>query len=350
MSLLKKSKAMTDFASDLSFAYMQPMKHYKLKGGADGSNGAIIAIVVVIIVILLVAIILAACWSGCGTETIYVTGPDGQPVRMKVSKKALRGKALRDLPPDTPRRRSGKTYEAGGLSDMPPDTPRRRSGKTYELASEAEARELLGGSQPAMVFTYMNGCGFCDKAKMYYNDSFAAEHPHVTLAMIEASKCQDLCKEKGITGFPTFLTNFDAGMHVGYKPKEVMSKILKAAQPKAAHMRMNTSAHGKVHELVDANHAREALQQKQKTVLFVYAPWCGFCKKQKPVLDQLAAKHKNVKFLAINADEAGKPITSAMKIDGFPAFLTNMGRGAHGKPQLHVGYKDGSALEQALGL
>lgn len=316
---------MSEFASDLSFNYMQPMKYHKLKGGADSANGAIIAIVVVIIVILLVAIILAACWSGSGTETIYVTGADGQPVRMKVSKKKMRAEVLRDLPPVN---------------------PRRRSGKTYQLGSEQEARELLGGSHPAMVFAYMNGCGFCDKVKMYYNDSFAAEHPHVTLAMIDASKCQQLCREKGITGFPTFLTNFDSGMHVGYKPKEVMSQILQAAKKKPGYMRMNTSV---VHELVDANQAHEALKQKQKTVLFVYAPWCGYCKKQKPVLDELAAKHKNIKFLAINAEQAGKPITTAMRIDGFPAFLTNFGRGAQdGKPKMHVGYKDVAAFEQAI--
>ena len=114
----------------------------------------------------------------------------------------------------------------------------------------------------------------------------------------------------------------------------------------AADMRMNTSV---VHELVDANQAHEALKQKQKTVLFVYAPWCGYCKKQKPVLDELAAKHTNIKFLAINAEQAGKPITSAMRIDGFPAFLTNFGRGAQdGKPKMHVGYKDAAAFEQTI--
>lgn len=334
---------MHDFASDLSFPNMHPMKYHKLKGGADGSNGAVIAIVVVVIVILLVAIILAACWSGCGTETVYVTGPDGQPMRMKVPKKT---KALRALSNDTPRRRSGKTYEL--------TAGRMKSGKTHELASEQEARALLAGSHPAMVFTYMHGCGFCDKAKAYYNHSLAAEHPYVTLALIDASKCQQLCKEKGITGFPTFLTNFDSGMHVGYKPKHVMDQILHAARAKrhGAHggSRMSTSGGGVVTELSDAQEAQRALQQAGKTVLFVYAPWCGFCKKQKPVLDELAAKHADVKFLAINADAAGKPLTAAMKIDGFPAFLTNIGlnAGAQGMPRLHVGYKDAAAFEQAI--
>lgn len=321
---------MSEFASDLSFSSMHPMKHYKIKGGADGSNGAIIAIVVVIIVILLTAIILAACWSGCGTETIYVTGADGKQTRMKVSKKALR-----DMPLDSRR---------------PNGTTKHTSTKTHELGSEAEARALLSGSRPSMVFVHMNGCGFCDKAKEYYNDSLAAEHPYVTLAMIDAGKCQQLCREKGITGFPTFLTNFGSGVHVGYKQKAAMDQILQGAR-KGGASRMSVGGGGGggvVHELVDADKARDALQQKQKTVLFLYAPWCGFCKKQKPVLDELAAKHTDVKFIAINAEQAGKPITEAMKIDGFPTFLSNFGPGAQGKPRVVVGYKDGAAFEQAI--
>lgn len=330
--------------------YMQPMKPTRLRGGQDGGNAAIIAIVVVIIVILLVAIIMAACWSGCGskTETIYVTGPNGQsmPVSVPRSKARLYGAG------------KGNSGVKGGkaLKNLPPLNPHRKSGKTYELASEQEARDLLAHPHPAMLFVYMNGCGFCDKAKEYYNDQLAQEHPYVSLAKIDAAKCGELCKQHNITGFPSFLTNFTGpAPHVGYKSKQVMNQLLSTAAPKlaamqqaAAGMRMSTAG-GAVLELDNAADAMKHLESGDKAVLFVYAPWCGFCKKQKPVYDQLAAKHKNIKFLAINADAAGKPLTSKFNINGFPAFVVNFGHGASKKqPRVMSGYKDQAGFEQHI--
>jgi thiol-disulfide isomerase/thioredoxin len=337
---------MSEYSSLPSLPYGKYFKPAKLKGGDSSTDGAIIAIVVVVIVILLVAIILAACWGGCtgsNTETVYVTGPNGQPVAMRMSKKKAEkmraSKMLRDLPPLNPHRRSGKSYDSAAAGNQ-----------VVELGSEAEARQLLSGGDNAMIFLYMDGCGFCDKAKQVFNHALAQQHRHVTLAKMNSNKCQALCGEHNITGFPTFLTNFGGKVaaHVGFKAKPVMDSILASAGAGAG-MRMATGKGGVVHEMKDAEHARAMMQDsKQKVVLFLYMPWCGYCKKQKPVLDELAARHGNVKFLAINAEHAGKKIAEAMSIRGFPAFVTNFGGAA---PKLHVGYKDAAAFaKEVLGM
>lgn len=342
---------MSEFSSLPSLPYKKYYAPKKLRGGDSSSDAAIIAIVVVIIVILVVAIIMAACW-GCGsqTETVYVTGPNGQPSALTMSKKQARAykksrAALKDLPPLTPHRRGGKTYELGS------------GGKVHELHSEADARALLQGGHPVALFVQMTGCGFCDKAKAYFNDAYAKEHPAVVLAQIEASKCRQLCQEHGITGFPTFLTNFGGQgvqKHVGYKPKEVMSSLLAtAAAHGGARYSRNQTGGGVVQEVGDADQARAMMQGGDKTVLFLYMPWCGYCTKQKPVLDDLAAELKHIKFVAINAEQGGKKIAEAMGMTGFPAFLTNFTPGAKmtsasAGPQKHVGYKDAQTFKREV--
>lgn len=351
---VKKIHSMSDFSSLPSLPYKKYYAPKKLKGGDSSSDAAIIAIVVVIIVILLVAIIMAACW-GCGsqTETVYVTGADGNPVGLTMSKKKARAyrksrAALKDLPPLNPHRRGGKTYELAAGN----------AAKVHDVHSDADARALLRDGKPAALFVYMNGCGFCDKAKAYFNDQYAQEHPNVTLAMIDGQKCRELCQEHGITGFPTFLTNFGGQgvqKHVGYKPKEVMSAMLASAGGARYGRSSRMMQGGKVHEIMDAEQAQAMLQGGAPVVLFLYMPWCGYCKKQKPVMDELAAQLGNIKFAAINAEQGGKKIASAMGITGFPAFLTNVKAkggsvqaGAHSAPQMHMGYKDAQTFKQQV--
>jgi thiol-disulfide isomerase/thioredoxin len=344
---------MSDYSSIMSFGDFAALKGGKLRGGADETNGAIIAVVVVIIVILLVAIILAACWScGSKTETVYITNADGTQTAVKVAKG---GKRLYS---------AGKGGKA--LKDLPPMNPHRAGGKTYELATSQEAQALLDHPAPAMLFVYMQNCGFCDKAKQYFNNQLAKQHPYVTLAMIDSAKCGDLCKKHGVTGFPTFLSNFhaDSGTvtaHVGFKPKQVMDQMLSVAQSKAhaAPSRFSRMAQGGatngVHELTDGatsavTQAEQHLAGNDKVVLFVYAPWCGFCKRQKPVFDELAAKFgSGYKFLAVNADTAGKALAQKYGMNGFPAFMVNFGAGAApGKPKVMTGYRDAAAFESQI--
>lgn len=49
-----------------------------------------------------------------------------------------------------------------------------------------------------------------------------------------------------------------------------------------------------------------------------YAPWCGFCQKQKPVISELS--NNNIWIGLVNADE-NPNLTNKYNISGFPTFI-----------------------------
>jgi thiol-disulfide isomerase/thioredoxin len=217
-----------------------------------------------------------------------------------------------------------------------------RDAQVRDLQSEEEARQLLAGSD-AMLFLYMDGCGFCHKALPVFQE-LAADFGNVKLAKINAKNAAGLIKENNIDGFPTFLTNFgQQRKHVGFKPKASMERVLQGAArgpnarivvspvapPAKDEGRGSGGGGGKgAVEVTEAQALAELAKDKsvQKTLLFIYADWCGFCKKMKPVYTELAVdpKYAQFKLMMINADKAPN-IVKDNQITGYPSFLRNFG-------------------------
>ncbi len=82
--------------------------------------------------------------------------------------------------------------------------------------------------------------------------------------------------------------------------------------------------------------ALNALKSGAPVVVFVYADWCGFCKRMDPVVQQAAARMPRVKFVKVN--EKGASPEFKKGASGFPYFLTNFGE------RKYVGYKDLNAF------
>lgn len=57
------------------------------------------------------------------------------------------------------------------------------------------------------------------------------------------------------------------------------------------------------------------------TFIFVYASWCGWCKKERPILETLAPKRDDVNIVAINYETA-PDLVKKYKINGFPSYVT----------------------------
>lgn len=57
------------------------------------------------------------------------------------------------------------------------------------------------------------------------------------------------------------------------------------------------------------------------TFIFVYATWCGWCKKERPILEQLAPKREDVNMVAINYETAPEMVKK-YKVTGYPTFIT----------------------------
>ncbi len=233
--------------------------------------------------------------------------------------------------------------------------PKPKSRMAMELMSEKEARDALNGSQPAMVFIYADWCGFCKKADPVYAE--LAQDPaynHVKLLKLNSTKATALAKERGVSGFPTFLTNWGEGKYVGYKDKGGMQNILKSskngggvrvAPPRhtTPRMRAGHAMKQRGQQVMSESEAVAALQGSDPVVVFVSSDSCGFCKKLMPVWDEVAADNRfnHVKMLRIDAKNAANLIKSS-GISGFPTMLSNKG------DKKYVGYRPKAKFEEMM--
>ncbi len=73
-------------------------------------------------------------------------------------------------------------------------------------------------------------------------------------------------------------------------------------------------------EITEQNFENEVLKSDKLTVVDFWAPWCGYCIKLSPVIEQIAQELQNVKFVKMNADE-NINVTKDYAISGLPCLL-----------------------------
>lgn len=74
-------------------------------------------------------------------------------------------------------------------------------------------------------------------------------------------------------------------------------------------------------ELNETNFKAEVLESPLPILVDFWAPWCGPCRKQGPVLEQLAAERaESVKIAQLNVDES-PDLAAAYGIDSIPTLL-----------------------------
>ncbi len=75
-----------------------------------------------------------------------------------------------------------------------------------------------------------------------------------------------------------------------------------------------------VKELNKDNYEQEVMKAKGTVLVDFYADWCGPCKMQGPIVEQLAEERKDVKFCKLNVDEA-PAIAMELGISSIPTIM-----------------------------
>lgn len=88
-------------------------------------------------------------------------------------------------------------------------------------------------------------------------------------------------------------------------------------------------------ELNDVNFDAEVKRSTQPVLVDFYATWCGPCKKQLPIMDEMAKEFSGKVRVAKMNVEDGKVKSAEFGISSIPALLV---------------FKDGKVVEQLVGL
>ena len=73
-------------------------------------------------------------------------------------------------------------------------------------------------------------------------------------------------------------------------------------------------------KLTEKNFEKEVLKAKETVIVDFYADWCGPCKMQSPILDEIAEERSNVKVCKLNVDEEPE-ITESYNIMSIPTMM-----------------------------
>ena len=92
----------------------------------------------------------------------------------------------------------------------------------------------------------------------------------------------------------------------------------------------------------DGNVEILSIPNSKHMIIYVYADWCGFCKRQTPILQNFAQKHsEDLLIIAIDATD-NSDVTDIFGFDAFPGIMIIM------KDDSGFAYRDTGLVQEAF--
>ncbi len=87
-------------------------------------------------------------------------------------------------------------------------------------------------------------------------------------------------------------------------------------------------------EITSENFSQEVSQSKQTVLVDFWAPWCGPCRMQAPIIETFANEHTDIKVAKCNVDD-NPELAEKFSIMSIPSLLV---------------FKDGKLVKSVVGL
>jgi len=187
---------------------------------------------------------------------------------------------------------------------------------------------------PHLVMFYAPWCGHCKRLAPTWDtlaEKYNVADGKITVAKVDCTIEKDVCKEQGVTGYPTlkfFNKNpADGERYKGGRDSDALEKFiaekLGGGKPKEAAAPAEVKQTGPVVTLTGANF--DAHIATGKHFIKFYAPWCGHCKRVAPTWVELAEAFKGNDAVTIAdvdcTEESSKTVCSGQGVRGYPTLL-----------------------------
>ncbi len=197
-----------------------------------------------------------------------------------------------------------------------------------DSSPEASVQSLIDNAlddgRPVFLFVYLDTCSYCRKEKPIVDRLESEYGDRVAFVRANGAEEPEIVNTFGFDGYPAMALISGADKNgdyiyrsfVGFTSEETLRAALEA---------LISGSYSAVDMAID-----KGLAEGKPVFLFIYAEWCTYCKKQKPIIESLEAEYGDL-LVFVRADAAENP--EALKefdVTGFPAMFLITERGEAG--------------------
>ncbi|KAH9848773.1 protein disulfide isomerase [Lenzites betulinus] len=191
--------------------------------------------------------------------------------------------------------------------------------------------EHIGKGTPALVEFFAPWCGHCKNLAPVYEqlaDAFAHVKDKVIIAKVDADGAgKPLGQKYGVTGFPTLKWfNGDGSEPEKYEGGRDLEALANFITTKSGAKSNIKPPPPPAYQILDIHTFDEVALNPEKDVIVAFtAPWCGHCKRLKPIYEEVAKDFASEsKCIVANVDADAKnnrPLAEKYGVGSFPTIM-----------------------------